>query len=130
MCIRDRLKLSAPDRGRLHTFSRDGEVRATRMVTVGEQDFLHDATHAVDRDGTIYLAAGREVIAFPPLGAPLWRQPIDARVSRGAPVLSPFGDLYVITDGNELLALAAGSPGEARTGWPTARGGARNRNAR
>lgn len=122
------LKLSSA-RGRLHTYSSRGAPLRTLSVSAGAQDFFHDATTTIDRDATLYLATGTTVVASRD-GVVRWMRSIAEGLSRAAPVLSPFGDLYVITDSNELVAIAAQSPGEATSGWPSARGGARNRNAR
>jgi hypothetical protein len=116
--------------GALRSYSPDGALRWRVTASAGPQDFLHDATHTVDRDGVHYLATGAQVIAIEPDGRTRWTLPVPAGVSRGAPTLSPFGDLYVVTNDDTLLAIVAGSPGESQTGWPSARGGARNANAR
>lgn len=98
-------------------------------MAAGPQDFLHDATTAIDRSGTVYLATGVTVTALDG-DAVRWSRAIQEGLSRAAPALSPFGDVYVVTNTDELVAVAADSPGEATIGWPTARGGSRNRNAR
>lgn len=122
------LKLGS-GRGTLHTYSSSGAPVRTISIASGAQDFLHDATTTIDSRGTIYVATGNTVLATNE-GSTVWSRVIADGVSRAAPALSPFGDLYVISDSNELVAIAANSPGEAQSGWPSARGGARNRNAR
>ena len=98
-------------RGKLYTIDRSGEK--VWDVNLGSP-IVHSPV--LTEDGTVIVAAGRDLYAVSPAGVVEWR----FRVTRdfGPPLVDRGGTIYVGADDWMVYALAGGHGGLARSSWP------------
>ena len=65
-------------------------------------------------DGTVYAGAGMTIFAFDPAGSELWRftEPPGGQGLMAGPTQGPDGNIYAVTDGGGLGALALSPEGD------------------
>ncbi|MBN2213265.1 MAG: PQQ-binding-like beta-propeller repeat protein [Bacteroidales bacterium] len=106
--------------------SPDGKIKW--RYTVESIHFTPDdvySTPAVGADSLIYFAAETGFIyALNPDGTLNWKQDLECGINWSSPTLIDDGTIYIgglKNDGGSLFALQSGSPGLARSPWPTFR---------